>query len=354
MGVARSWFKLLLTRKVLFTIAILLIFYFLLLRGGADKSKIKVTNVERNKITSDVSGSGVVTVVGSAKLRFPVAGKVVSVPVKEGDFVKKGQIIATLDRERFEIALRQVKQDIAVADAELEKIYDSTKDDDSESFDEKIVRTTAEAKKNKAFDNMKAVERNLRDSVLVAPIAGKVVFLEVQAQEEVFATDEIATIVDDKTGNEFEADVDETEISKVQVGQKVKINLDAFENDEIESEVISIGEVSTVTSTGATAYKVRMNFPGEDKFKIGMNGEARIISEEVFDALILSYDALIDDDFVWVRQGESFEKVKVTRGLESDLDFEVKEGLNEGMEVVIAGFDEIGKQSRLDKLLNLL
>lgn len=338
------------SKKILIPLGILLVFYLIFLRGGADVSKIETVKVQKKDIRSEVTASGKVSAQNETSLKFAVGGRVTSVNVKEGDVVSRGQVIATLDREKYEIALRQANQDVVAADAELEKVYDGVKKDDFETFDEKISRTAAEAKKNKSFDNLKAAQRALRDTVLVAPISGTVVSLNIKPLEEVQVTTDVGKIIDSSAGVVFKSEVDETEISKVSVGQKAKLVLDAFEDSGIDSEVVKISDTSVTTSTGATAYEVELSFPLIGQYKVGMNGESRIITDESDNTLVVPFDVLVDNDFVWILRGDRYEKIRILKGLESDLEFEVKGGLAEGDEIVKSGFAEIEKKNLLQKL----
>src|SRR3989338_7989837 len=195
-------------RTLVLAVILIIALSFVLSRGGAKKDAIKTVPVTRQTIVSEVSASGKIGSLNSSILHFAVSGQVVWVGVKEGDYVRRGQAIAVLDRERFEIAIRQAEQDVVAADAELAKVYDDiSKASDAESFDNRIKRTAAEAKKNKAFDEWLEAKRNLKDAVLLSPISGTVLDLDVLPGEEILATTAIAKIVDNKN-LVFAAEVD--------------------------------------------------------------------------------------------------------------------------------------------------
>ena len=342
-------------RKALFLAAVILLLYFLGSRGSADLDKITIAQVSRSDIKSAVLASGSVLSKNSTALHFAVSGKVTWVGSKEGDYVKKGQAIASLDKERYEIALRQAQQDVIAADAVLEKVYDdiSHSSADTESFDEKIKRTAAEATKNKAWDAMLGAQRNLKDATLTAPFAGTVNSLNINAGEEIFATTEVVKIADNGS-LEFAAEVDETDIPKVKTGQIAQISLDAFEDESFDSEVLSINTQSIQTSTGATAYEVKLKLPKEKNFFLGMSGEGEITVDKKQDVMNIPIEAVFDDKFVYAKQNGEFVKKEVTLGISSESDVEIISGLSEGEEVVTGGFDEIGKKSLLQKLFKLI
>lgn len=340
-------------KKAIAIAAVILISYFFLNRGAADLNKITTSKVSREDIKSQVLASGKVTSENSVTLHFAVSGKVVWVGPKEGDYVKRGQAIASLDREKYEIALRQAQQDVIAADAALEKVYDDIAHSsaDTESFDEKIKRTAAEATKNKAWDAMLLAKRNLKDATITAPFAGFVNEIDIKVGQEIFATAEAVKISD--SGNlEFAAEVDETDIPKVKVGQATQISLDAFEDERFNSGVSKINNMSIQTSTGATAYEVKFDMPKDKDFFLGMSGEAQITVQEIPQVLAVPIEAVINDKYVYVKKDANFVKQEVGLGISSDTDIEVTSGLSEGDEVVTGGFDEIGKKSLLQKLFS--
>src|SRR4030042_3350210 len=159
--------KFLKTKRAILAIIVFVILAFILTRGSADKDKIKTAQAEQKNIASEIVASGKIASLNETTIHSAISGKVVWVAVKEGDWVKKGQVIASLDKEVYEIALRQKEQDMVAADAALQKVYDDIKDRrNSESYTDKINRTAAEATKNQAVDAWLGAQRNLKDTVL--------------------------------------------------------------------------------------------------------------------------------------------------------------------------------------------
>lgn len=337
-------------RKILFVIFAVLAAYYFLSRGAANLKKIETDQVTRKNIRQEVIASGKVAADKESTIHSAVPGKVVWVGVKTGDFAVRGQTIATLDHERYEIALRQAQQDVVAADAELVKVYDDIgKGDSVETFDERIKRTAAEAKKNKAFDAVKLSERNLKDTVITSPIAGTVVDLNINTGEEISLATEIATV--SQTGNiMFVAEVDEVDIVKLQKDNRVQITLDAYENKSFDSKISTIEVKSITTSTGATAFEVEIDLDEKKNLFIGMNGEANILISQLNGVLVVPIEAVIDNQYVYAKVGNTFEKKQIETGISSDLDIEVKSGLEEGDMVVVLGFEEIGKKSTFQKI----
>lgn len=338
------------SKKAIVAIILLIIVWSVLTGGSADQGKITTAKVKTGDVTAEVIASGKVTSPSTASLHFAVSGKVVYVPVKKGELVKKGQVIASLDREQYEIALRQAESTYQAAKAEFDKLYDTARGRSNETFDQRIERTAIDAATNNAYDSVLAAKRAQRDSVLTSPIDGTLTSLNVKVGEQASVTTEVAQVADLNT-LQFTADIDETDIARVEGNQKVSIILDAFPDTKIPSSISEIGLASTTTTTGATAYSVDFVLPINTSYRLGMNGEVTIITDRKDDVLLIPLEALVDDTYVYVKEGQRFVKRKVKVGILSDTHFEAISGIKSGETVLTGGFEEIEKKSLLDKIL---
>lgn len=337
------------SKKILALVLASFVIFQILTRESTNTKLITTTPVQEKPIESQVSASGVIKSDQQTKLLFPVGGKVTWVGVSKGDYVYAGQAIASLDAANFQGALRQAQQDVIAADAILQQTYNNINLNGVENFDQKVQRTSAEAQKNKTYDAMKKAEKDLADSTIYAPFSGTIIDLTIVPGQQIspsFHVGEIANV-----GNiYFSAEVDETDITKVEPGQKATIILDAFDTT-IETKVRRISQSASATSTGATAFETILDLPRQNDFKIGMNGEARITTQKSEDATVIQIDAIIDNNFVWVKKGNTYQKVQIETGIESDTEIQATTGLDPGQIVVTSGFDQINKKSLLDKIL---
>lgn len=337
------------SKKILF-LPIFTLIIFLATRGGPNENLIKTAPVEEKTLQSLVSASGVIKPQSLASLKFLTSGKVVWVGVKEGNYVKKGQVVASLDKEPYEIALRQAEQDVNAADAVLSQVYDEQqKQTAAENFDQKIRRTSAETAKNKAFDAMKKAQFDLKNARLIAPISGVITALDITSAEIVTGGQEIGQ-VENLYQLDFVIEVDEVEIAKVQVSQPAQILLDAYPNQTFNSHLARIAPKSVTTSTGATAFEVTIPIESGQNLLSGMNGEAEIIIDQKDHVLTLPQEAIVNDRFAWIKIGAWYQKVEISTGISSDTEVEILSGLNKNQEVVVAGFDQISKRSLWQKI----
>ncbi|MFC1711995.1 efflux RND transporter periplasmic adaptor subunit, partial [Patescibacteria group bacterium] len=143
----------------------------------------------------------------------------------------------------------------------------------------------------------------------------------------------------------FKARVDEVDIGSIKEGLNTIIILDSYPDEEIELVVSKIDFTSTATSGGGTAFVVEFMLPNteEQKFRLGMNGDAEINVKYVSDVLTVPLEAIQEnaETYVWKMENEKPVKVEVKTGISDDFDMEILTGLQEGDEVIVSGFKNI-------------
>lgn len=146
----------------------------------------------------------------------------------------------------------------------------------------------------------------------------------------------VATLLDDNRYH-VSVDIDETEISRVQVGQVVRIELDAFPDEDIEGTIARIDPVGTAAQ-GIVNYTVRVDLPATDlPVRSLMTASIRIVVAEKQDVLVVSNRAIRRDEqgrYVEILRLGSPTKVYVTTGASNEDLTEITSGLEEGQEVI--------------------
>jgi len=137
----------------------------------------------------------------------------------------------------------------------------------------------------------------------------------------------------------FDAEVEETDLPNVTVGQNVNIKLDAYPDATFSGTVSVIGLVAFTSSTGGNAYHIRISLPDNtsEKFKVGMQGDVDIIYNTVPNVTKVSTSAVFSDgnkSYLWVIEGNYIKKVEVETGASSDTETEIKSGISGGETVV--------------------
>lgn len=327
-------------KRKFITIGVLVFLSYVFFRKPA--IKVEIAAVSKGDIVETVSSSGEVDAGEKADLTFQGSGRLIWVGVKEGDTVRKYQGIAKLDTVLLNATYQEAINTYTALSAAAQKAEDDVKGHSSdETFAQKSIRVAAQVARDNAYDAMKAAEQSLKFATIFAPFDGIMTSVNPSYPgSNVTAASATYSIVNPDTFN-FSTEVGETEISKIKVGQKVTLTLDAYPNDVFESMVENIGLSSVVTSTGGTAYKVKIVLPKKDgvTFRLGMNGDAEIVASTYKDTLFVPSDAVLEEDggnYVWlVSSNKSVSKVKVTLGVLSLDKNEIKGGVKEGDIVVV-------------------
>lgn len=269
-------------------------------------------------------------------MKFKSPGKLSYVNVKTGDTVYGGEVIAGLDTQDLAIALQQARNTFVADDAAAKKAEDDVKGHDAdETFAQKETRTAAQVARDNAYDSIKAAQNALNNAVLISPISGVVTQAIKVAGQNIVTTDLIAQVVD-TSSIYFDTDVDEADIGQIKIGQTAEISLDAYPNSTFKGSVEQILPQTKTISSGATVVTVRIrmtNPPAE--FVNGLSGQSSITISEVKNALTIPQEALRDDDTVVEEINNRLTSKKVTTGIRSDNDVEIKNGLTEGEKVIL-------------------
>ncbi len=333
-----KWFKRALTRRnIIILIVIALvgvgIWRWQARRSSAAKPQTTYT-VTKDDITEVVLASGRVTATKVVTLNFPTSGKLAYVNVKAGDEVTKFQALAGMDASELDVIVRDNYYRYLAADANAKLIEDEVKGHKAdESLSQKAARVAAQTARDIAYDNWLVAQKDSTDANLWAPFAGMVTQSTVSAVGDRITPADFITVVD-PTSVYFEAEVDETDITKIKTGQVAELTFDAF-SATVSGKISQVGFVSRTSDSGGNVYPVRIQLPASllAQVKLGFNGDVRITIAQVSNTLVLPLEAVADNQVTKV----DGTKVKVETGLVGETEVEIKSGLSEG-DVVIPSF----------------
>ena len=339
-----AWFKKHRRKSIIGLIALLLIFVVLKLTGvlPSKSEQQEITTVIRQDLSQTLSLSGEVVADEHVYLRFPYSGLVSWVGVKEGDTVRKYQAIASLDRRSLQ---KNLKKQLNLY-ATNRSAFEQTQDDYQQTRDNRLVTDEIQRILDQTQWSLEnaVIDVELKDlayrlASITTPISGIVVQAEpAQAGANVLSTSSVYEIVNPDTIY-FSAEVDETEVSLLKVGQKAVIALDAFPDEEIESSVTSVS-FAPVSGTSGTSYQVKLALPAnlDQKYRLGFNGDVDIVIEEKESILVLPQEAVVEEQdrsFVQVSNQGQIETVDVVTGIYTDDFTEIVSGLSENDQVII-------------------
>ncbi len=334
-------------KKIWIPVLLLLIAggYFLL-RPNSANQEIQTATVKRQNIEETINASGNLTGRDTANMHFLSAGRLAEVSVKEGDQVKKGDRIAALDMQQISINLTQAQNNLRSAQANIDKILDDIHlnqygnggfdkiGSGEETQTQRNQRTAAEVTRDNAVDGLKAAQRAFQDAVLYAPIDGIVTATTTVEGQNVTGADTIAQIVDNSEIY-LDAEVDESDIGKVSVGSRANITINSYPDSTFHGTVTQIIPNTKTTTSGATVVVTRIKLDEQSiNFIANVTGQSNIIVKQSQNVLTIPQDSIVEGKFVYVKEGNNYNKIEVKTGINSETEIEIKEGLTEGQEIV--------------------
>jgi RND family efflux transporter MFP subunit len=323
--------------KWFWVIVILLILgvggFFLFGKKSANGSV--TTTVQKGEVKEELILTGSVEADKYAELTFPTGGKIAGVYVKEGQWVKKGQALTSLDKITLNAVYEQALNNYRNYQAAAENALDSVKGHSGdETFTQKATRTAAEVARDNAYDAVKAAEYNLRNATIFAPFEGLIASLPFSSPGvNVNFTDTQVEILD-PASIYFEVEADQSEVVDIKKDQQVAVVLDSYRDKEFSGTVFFVGYTPKPGEAG-TIYKVKVEFTGngiqEILPRIGMTGDAKFTLSQKEDVLYVPPSFVHSDkDGRYVNLGGKGKKVRVTVGIESEERVEITNGVKEG------------------------
>ena len=299
------------------------------------KNGTVTTIVQKGEVKEELILTGSVKASKYAMLYFPANGKISGVYVKEGDWVKKGRALTSLDKTTlnttYQQALNTHKNYQAAAENALDTVKDHSKD---ETFAQKATRTAAEVARDNAYDAVLAAKYNLDNSTLFAPFEGLVASLPFSSPGVNVSYADMQVELVDPSSIYFEVEADQSEVITLKVNQKVLIVLDSYRNKEFIGTVAFVGFTPKPGASG-TVYRIKVNITG-DEFKnilpkIGMTGDAKFTLSQKDNVLYTEPKFVHSDkDGKYVNMGRKDKKVRVTIGIEGEDRVEIVSGVKEG------------------------
>ncbi len=299
------------------------------------ESQAEKFEVKKGTVSQDLVLSGQIKAEEDVKLFFPTAGKLAWIGVKEGNLVKKGRALASLDKTPLAAAYQQALNNIRLYEANLEATYDSLQGKDtSETFAQKATRTSSEVAKDNAYDALKIAKYNLDNATLIAPFTGIVTYVAHPYPLVNVPVGELQIEIVNPDTIYFEATADQDEVIKIKKDETVEIALDSFPDKKITGKISFISLTPSIEEQGAV-YKIKVKLENKDELKdvvkIGMTGDARISLEKKENVLYAPSPFIkTDKKGKYVRVGSLKNKTYIKTGLEGEEYTEIEEGLKEG------------------------
>ncbi|WP_278909754.1 efflux RND transporter periplasmic adaptor subunit [Leyella stercorea] len=350
-----------------------------LLSGGKKEEKITFDTaaVAPANIMNSITATGTIEPVTSVTVGTQVSGIVSKLFVDYNSVVKKGQVIAELDKTNLMSQLNTAKTQLATAQSQLNyqtanyKRYKTLFEKGlvaADDFDNaKLSYTQAKEQVVSAKEEVQRAQTNLGYATITSPIDGVVLSKSVEEGQTVaasFSTPELFTIAQDLTNMQVVADVDEADIGDVKEGERVSFTVDAYPDDTFEGEVKQVRQEATTTNNVVT-YEVVISAPNADlKLKPGLTANVTIYTAERKGVLSVPSKALrftpqketvgkmkiVDvanaKNKVWTIEGNSIVAHKVNIGMTDGTNTQIVGGIAEGTKV-ITGLNVMGGEEKM-------
>lgn len=336
--------------------------------GGKKEQEVsfETAKVEYQDIHTSITATGTIEPVTSVTVGTQVSGIVSKLYVDYNTVVKKGQVIAELDKTNLTSELNRAKAELTSAQSTLtyeqanfkryQTLFDkglvSANDYESAKLSYEKARQTVSS----ARESVQKAQTNLGYATITSPIDGVVLSKSVEEGQTVaasFNTPELFTIAQDLTDMRVIANIDEADIGGVKEGQRVTFTVDAFPEDKFEGQVTQVRQEATTTSNVVT-YEVVISAPNKDlKLKPGLTANVTIFTLEknhllaapakalrfIPNEALLKPDQKIEDieapQKVWTLEGNTFKAHKVETGITNGMLTEIVSGIKEGTEVLV-------------------
>ncbi len=357
---------------------------FTMFRSAEQTFSFETVKVGKGTISNTVTATGTLEAIKTVSVGTQVSGVIEKINVDFNSLVKKGQLLAQLDETPLLAQLDQSKATVDQAEAQV-KYQKSTFDRYKALIAKKLIAQSdfdlAEYNYNNALASLKNAKSvydknriNLSYARIYSPIDGIILNRAVDEGQTVaasFNTPTLFTIANDLTQMQVEAKIDEADIGKIAMNQRVKFTVDAYPDLKFDGSVSEIRKQPVVTSNVVT-YTVIIKAPNPDtKLMPGMTASTTIFVNEKIDipvvpgkSLRFTPDQTVYSDYlkslpagasggmvtnlnkatpadpkgsyVWTKNGAVLRRHEIKIGENDGINFELLSGLNQGDEIILS------------------
>jgi HlyD family secretion protein len=359
---------------------------------------VQVEKVQKRTITQIVTATGKIQPEVQVKISPEVSGEIVTLPVKEGQRVKKGDLLMKIkpdvyvaQRDQTSAGVLRAKADLVKSELEfkrVESLYAKGLVSESEWVQSRATFEASKANYAQAKASLDQAEENLRKTTVSSPMDGIVSQLNSELGERVLGTaqfqgTDVMTIAD-LSRMEGQVDVSENDVVLVSIGDTARIAVDAFPDRKVNAVVYEIANTAKSKGLGTqeevTNFTVKIRVLDKDiSLRPGMSMTADIETETKHDVLTVPIQSVTTrmpkteqkgpqgeqppqqqtstgmtaartraenrpKEIVFVVDNGVVKAVSVKRGISNDTYVEILEGTTEGMEVVSGSYKAINRE----------
>jgi HlyD family secretion protein len=373
------------SKKVLIAASVIVILALVswkfLFTTESGKIFLGTAKISYNTLNTTITATGTIEPITEVEVSTQVSGIVEKVYVDFNDHVKKGQLIAEIDKTILQSNLENAETTLKGTKTEAdyqEKNYNRTKTLFEKNFASETDLELAEYNYNNAknaYDKARLsyeiAKQNLSYAYIHSPIDGVVLDVSIEEGQTVaanYSAPTMFTIANDLTKMQVEASVDEADIGQVKLGQQVTFTVDAFTTDKF-SGIVSEVRLNPTTSSNVVTYTVIIEAPNPDyKLMPGMTASITVTTQEEKNAATIPVEATRfspeqdlsptgadkqysikplsnnqltgSEKIIWIKSGSELVAKKIETGLSDGINLQVLSGINKTDEVVVGIADE--------------
>ena len=307
---------------------------------------VEVAPVDRATIAASYNTTAILESRQEAHVVTRVTGIIEQLYVDEGDYVEKGQLLAEIDPQRYQLALAKAESDLASVEQELTRLS-HLKNNQLVSAD-KLDKLKFQQKAALAQRDLAALD--VKDSQVVAPLSGYIASRYVRQGHFSQGFEKLLHIVDQR---ELQGVVylPERQLAQTAIGQHASLALSALPGKHVDA---TINRIAPVVDANSGTFKVILKVDNTDgQLKPGMFAQVSLVFDTHHDVLSVPQKAVMSLDNtnkLFVVRNDKAEQINVTLGYQQGELVEVHGELNEGEAIVITGQHNLKDQALVEVL----
>lgn len=345
------------------------------LKSGPKGMDVEAMKTVRGDVSPTVTADGLITAKDTVNISSQVMGEITSIPFKEGDPVKKGDVLVQINPDTYQRDVASAKasldaSEVAARQADVtyvqrkkdwdrakdlfeQKIFSTSQRDDAKlAVDQaRLSADSAKAMAQQATSNYQRAQDYLAKTTMRSPIDGVVTAVNAKVGETAMMgtmniQGTVILTVSDLSQIITEVQVDEVDLPRLKLGQPAVVTVDALNGKKYDGKVIEIGASAQAAQSAASStirqFKVKVALTHPDaEIKPGITARVRLIADKRKDVLKAPIGAIRSEEkdgqqvfYVFVAAKGKAVKKPITVGLSDDTSTEVTSGLKEGDEII--------------------
>ncbi|HLV02481.1 MAG TPA: efflux RND transporter periplasmic adaptor subunit [Acidobacteriota bacterium] len=319
---------------------------------------VEVAEVERRDISEELQLTGIVEPKDEYVVSSEIPGRVTAVHVDKGDWVKKGQLLFELDREKRTLELQSRRAELSRAEVQLE--FARKRSERAEALLKKGAISqsevdalreqmeVAESSVRLAHLGIETIERELEDTRILSPVDGQVAGRSVSPGETVSPSSSLIQIID-LDPVRIITEVAEPYLGEIRRGQTVQMTFDALPGTSFQGQVTRILPVANMQSG---AFPIEIQLPNRNyRLLPGMVSRLRLTGRTYQSALLIPLESILHlegSDYIYVVYDDRARRIDVIVRHRVGSYALVEANLNSGQKVVTRGNSSLTEGARVE------